>query len=800
MLGVLEDWLRLGLLILTLDAIITDGGVAQTCADRADCEYPECLQWINHGTTEVACGSEAHGTVCVQAQTYDYTGDWIFWVPCAPGPCVAGKYKFQMSPNDFCEWCSTGKYSSSWSNSTTCSDCVAGKYTNQLMSTSCMGCQAGTYQSLMKQRRCLACEAGTFQQWEGMSTCQKCSNGTYQNLQGQTGCDACPTGTFTQEVGANSSETCKLCVPGSYQPVNASSGCPHCPSGTFQSLQGQTGCDVCPPGTYTQEVGSNSSKSCKVCPPGTYQPANGSSDCLKCPSGTNSSLGGQTNLSGCGERLCPPGTYQPEQSKTACLDCSTGTYNTGSGGRGLLDCLRCAKGSYSSTPGASGCQSCSPGMYSQEVGLDSLTSCLLCPAGTYSTTLFATSDGVCLRCSAGSYSTKADNTCVSCQPGKYAQSEGRTRCENCTKKPPPTTASENWYTNQACSIFQDGTWKQCTKCAGSTPVTARNCTDTMDTECSAASLCTREVPTKQPEYTEWMSAEYKCKPGQYLRGFKTETDKDCRQCPPGMIGRNGVYCEWCEGPLEEPYWLDGASCVCKPPAVLNASEVCVCPDGYGLAGQACVPCERNTYGSGGQCWPCGAGNTTDGMMGMTRCTACEYGKYRLSGQEECQGCSKPGWYAPDPSVGVCLQCNTSCTGMPGWRTKGSCPSGDTTGIYRLCEPCPGDGLPPNAVWLPPESDLFFQECAFKCKDSYFHKEMQCVPCSNATSCEDLSYKLTPCSPLADSHCEIPCKNDTKAPFNSKWLPGCQWGCEDGYELAVGDYWMFVLYECRPSLN
>jgi len=97
------------------------------------------------------------------------------------------------------------------------------------------------------------------------------------------------------------------------------------------------------------------------------------------------------------------------------------------------------------------------------------------------------------------------------------------------------------------------------------------------------------------------------------------------------------------------------------------------------------------------------------------------------------------------------------------------------------------------------AEYFFTTCAFKCKEGYFHgPNKQCIQCSNITECEDLSYSLSPCTSQSDSHCEIPCKNDTKAAFNSKWLPGCQWGCQDGYEVAVGDYWMFVLYECRPS--
>lgn len=521
----------------------------------------------------------------------------------------------------------------------------------------------------------------------------------------------------------------------------------------------------------------------------------------------------------------------------------------------------------------------------------------------------------CEACSAGKYipEKSTENTCYQCIPGKYQPLPAQAKCVDCP----------------------DGTYT-----TGSGEISPEKC----------RAQCPPAFMSNQPEYSEWMKPDFRCGPGEYLRGFKTASDKDCRPCPGDMIGRNGLYCERCKGPLEEPHWLDKASCVCKPPAVMNESEACVCQDGMGLGvftvpevlmkvydteywrmvmpdpssltliGQAnvlninfpdesalraalpvfpddnyavtfdmrisvfntgiytfctyseeksglwidgtqvvdnpgirewpkkcgvasvlkgvhavlasffdnsgtalfivtwagpdtsfeekilttdasperkCMPCPLNTYGQGGQCWPCAAGNTTGGMIGAKNCKPCEFGKYRLSSQDECQSCSPLGWYAPDPAVAVCVQCNTSCTQAPGWRTQGKCP-GDTTARYRLCEPCPG-GLPENAVWLSPRSDLLFQECAFECKKGFFHREGQCAACSNATACADPGYQLTPCSPLADSHCEVPCRNDTKPPFNSKWLPGCQWGCEDGYELEVGDYWMFVVYECRPSL-
>jgi hypothetical protein len=327
-------------------------------------------------------------------------------------------------------------------------------------------------------------------------------------------------------------------------------------------------------------------------------------------------------------------------------------------------------------------------------------------------------------------------------------------------------------------------------------VVVRQCSDTSDTLCGSASNCMLNQTTTV-EYA-WLD-NVKCKAGMYMWGYSSSAGQTCRACPLGWAGLNGKYCERCK-PLEEPYYLDRASCVCKPPAVMNAEGECVCPSGYnqdntsGLLGE-CKQCKRNTYGIDGQCFPCGAGKYTR-ESGAVECQTCGFGQYRLEGQAECQSCAvDEGWYAPDPSSSACVKCNTSCASTPGWRKQRDCPSG--TG--EICEPCPGGGLTANAMWAPLESAELFLSCAFKCMEGYFHRQGQCVACSNITMCEDLSYKMTPCSAQADSHCEVPCLNDTKAAFNSKWLPGCQWGCEDGYEVAVGDYWMFVLYECRPSM-
>lgn len=787
-------------------------------------------------------------TVCSECPPGTYqnlTGQVQFKV------CPAGNYS--LGGGSYCPSCEVGKYGSALQKST-CTLCSQGSYNNETgmaSNASCVACEPGKYQNLTGAsvcRNCIGsgifecnqCGVGTYFD-DTFSICISCETGKYQNSSRATTCKVCESGTSTSGVlsGVSSCSTCSAgtvaqvgqiecipCLSGQYK-ANVST-CLNCSAGSFNqwnSSQWDTVgffpiCSLCLPGTYIDRTGQTA---CIFCPKGMYQEETGKTDCGTCPAGT---YGSQTGQSAC--ISCHEGTYQAERGKSNCSICPNGMYaSVGQStcivcGVGFYDpppdleiCRPCGSGFYQDVGGESFCKTCPAGKYLPTTQGISLENCLECPIGAFTAQngssaclfcvpgkyQFSLGASFCANCIAGQYSTMDGSTvCSSCVSGKYQEEVGGTTCIQCP------VCKTGMYLGSGCNGSHAGACLNCTVCQANS-LEVRICTSTSDTVCGSIINCTAENRPMPVEYA-WLG-DTRCKGGYFLRGYDIYTQsKDCLPCPSGWVGLNGRYCERCNV-LEEPYYLDQASCVCTPPAVMNSSGGCVCPSGYTLSDsindQACVPCNRNTFGSEGLCWPCGAGNTTFGMTGMDHCQQCEFGKYRLNGQEECQACSLSGWYAPDSSVSVCIQCNTSCTDAPGWRRKGECP-GDATGDYQLCEPCPG-GLPENAVWVEAEpglaesdvSQYFFTTCAFKCKEGYFHgPNKQCLQCSNITECEDLSYRLTPCSSQADSHCETPCKNDTKAAFNSKWLPGCQWGCQDGYEVAVGDYWMFVLYECRPS--
>ena len=256
-----------------------------------------------------------------------------------------------------------------------------------------------------------------------------------------------------------------------------------------------------------------------------------------------------------------------------------------------------------------------------------------------------------------------------------------------------------------------------------------------------------------------------------------------------------MYCERC-GALEEPYYVDRSSCVCKEGAAMNASGACACPDGRRRVAETCEACQNNTYGLDGACWACGAGNFTRGA-GATACEACEFGKYRLTSQAGCTECGQSGWYAPDASSSACTRCNQSCA-TPGWRWNGACPGASG---FSVCKECEG-GLPGNATWRPtttdPTTQRAMEECAFDCGPGFFHADGGCEECT-VGACE-AGWRPAACTNFSDANCDTACEDAAKPYIHSHWEVGsdCPWACDDGYELVAWDYGMFLLRECVLS--
>lgn len=729
-----------------------------------------------------------------------------------------------------CLTCSIGKFAGSTQKSV-CDNCGAGTYMSKTGASTCDSCVVGTFQTGTGFAvACPNCTSGNFQTASGASRCDLCGAGRYQWNTGQTVCIACTPGTYRATAGGS---VCALCSPGWVVNSTNATVCTACAAGKSQSLSGQVTCVTCAKGKYQWRTNASDCLDCEVgkfngwdasvwdalraapnctgCSVGRYAEVTGSSACSMCgedrfQNGTNASFcyactvgwyagPGQTACS-----LCAAGKYQVWG--VGCFDCLVSTYQPG---RGRTYCEQCPNGKYgydNASTSLSDCAVCSPGKYV----LYGMRKCESCEAGTFQT-LFSAS--TCVKCNAGEYMSGVGwpQECPACAPGKYQNSTGATRCFDCAACP---AGSFRW---RGCNGTLDTAACQGCKtggvCTGGS-VTVRACGETTDLQCGRPETCLSrrysefDVPT-------WLDYfPYQCNAGQYLWGFDSAGPvKTCRQCPEGVAGLNGVLCERC-GLLEEPYYLDRTSCVCKAPAVSNLSGVCVCPVGYGYGSDSeeCVKCGADLYRDEdglGPCRSCAAGTTTNGTSGATACEACAFGTFRLAGTVSGSGCSTcpgPNEFAANSSSSVCTKCNTSCV-QKGWRWKSVCPSGDASGNYSVCEPCP-DSLPAHAQWSnvsmdPTQNARALEECAFECDSGYYYDRSGlplCTACNTSLVCE-AGRKFTACTAWADSHCDEECVDHDKPLVYSHWKSGnnCQWECDAGWNLIVSDYVMFKLYEC-----
>jgi hypothetical protein len=475
---------------------------------------------------------------------------------------------------------------------------------------------------------------------------------------------------------------------------------------------------------------------CRPCPVGFHAPvASEDTVCIRCGPGTYQNTMGSTACS-----VCSPGSYQPRTTVTRCLPCAAGTYQSMPGQSS--GCLNCTAGTYQPLTGQEACTACERGSYSTVQGGVSRADCSACPQGTFSL--------------------------------------GLGSCSACSTRPP-----DRYYMHGECNATHDTEARPCTTSCAAGQVVVANCTRNSDTQCGsrACAASTRGLF----DAGLWLPS-LRCGQAQYLYGFDSNGTADCRRCPASMIGRDGFRCEPCAGPLEEPYWLDQGSCVCKVPARMDASGVCVCPDGWSQrdgAGQ-CEPCAE--YGLGGACYECGAGNYSYLLGGgATACERCAEGKYRLQAQKQgCQSCA-PGWYAPDPALDACVPCNRSCKEIKGWRDAGACPG---NAEYRVCAPCDW-ALPEHAAWR--------AGCIYECDAGYYKSTgHRCSACS--TGACPAGRLRGECTADADTTCDAECVNTSKPLLYSKWVEGegCPWACEAGYALQRSDYWVFEINECVPN--
>jgi hypothetical protein len=381
--------------------------------------------------------------------------------------------------------------------------------------------------------------------------------------------------------------------------------------------------------------------------------------------------------------------------------------------------------------------------------------------------------------------------CAACGQATFIR-DGK--CVACSERPGP-----GWFALVVCSYEADASWQRCTAACPPGAVQRAPCTNVTDLECGWPAGDTRcsGVPLNPTRAPDWLTTVSPCPRGQYLYGFRSLTDKDCRLCPADTTSVDGYTCERCAGVLEEPYFLDRSLCVCKPPAVMLGGGGCACPAGWRQNGSRCEPCPAGTHKpepGGGGCEPCPAGMQAGGSVGSTGCEACASGLYRIPGNVSTEGCVRcplAGWYAPDRTRAVCVPCNRSCGVDEGWTDAGPCPGADESAGWRVCAPCPG--LPEHAAWLASAPG----SCIYECDAGYYRDGGGCARCSTG-ACE-AGRRWEDCSLDADRRCDAECVNASKPLLNARWATSgsrdCPWECAEGFALVRTDYWVFVLEEC-----
>ena len=175
----------------------------------------------------------------------------------------------------------------------------------------------------------------------------------------------------------------------------------NCSAGTI-SADGADQCSACTGGTYQDEEGMTE---CKACVAGSYCPLGAAAE-LPCPATTYSSA---TDNAAAADWLHCPAGFACAAGSTVPVECEAGSYSTGNASA----CTGCPEGTYQSNGGASSCEACLPGHYC----LEQSRSPLSCPPGTF-TASYGRSN--CFECTAGSFqSASGAMSCEVCPPGSY---------------------------------------------------------------------------------------------------------------------------------------------------------------------------------------------------------------------------------------------------------------------------------------------------------------------------------------------------------------------------------------------
>jgi len=504
-----------------------------------------------------------------------------------------------------------------------CTECSAGTYSNISDATQCSTCPPGTY-STKGAAECTpcapSCDVGHFIAVDCTSTtnkrCQECPAGQYAGVVDSPSCTPCESGWWSSP-GESECHNCTDCHPGHQISSECTSTkdrqCEECPKGTYEDGENSASCSLCSDGINWSEEGASACTPCAQCQPGHYQnvscAANRPAVCAECPAGKFTGTTSQANLSYCQD--CPSGSWSVEGASvcTECETCPIGTFKsqdcTATTAR---KCTNCPAGTHTSSPDQSTCTECNidDGYYSFE-GASQCETCTTCQSGHY----------IIANCTSGSNSTNGTDTrCADCDAGYYAAGMNEFFCTECTE-------TVNWSRNKASKC------NNCTECEPGHFV-SRNCTTTMDTQCSECpsgkyAAGTNELECLTCPNEMWSSSGASectncttCDPGFYAsEGCDGDHDRRCAQCDAGTYTStpDQTQCTTCP---DDTWSFAGAG---------TCTECATCQPGY----KVLVDCEVNIPR---RCKQCSFNEFSD-TNNADECKSCAEGKFSLAGASGC---------------------------------------------------------------------------------------------------------------------------------------------------------------------
>ncbi|KAL4442387.1 hypothetical protein ABPG74_005728 [Tetrahymena malaccensis] len=580
----------------------------------------------------------------------------------------------------YCKTCSNAQ-------TTKCSTCDSSQKRQLNTLTGYCDCQQGFYDDgspVCKPcyKNCLACRGAN--QYD-CTLCDASKNRTLQN-----GICVCMTGYYN----INGQVACGQCDQSCYTCLDNSTGSPNeCTSCSLQQYRQQQGtfC-LCINGYFQDPV----SKLCVQC----------DQTCATCQSTTLCAT-------------CNSSQFRVLNPTSKLCDCISGYYSSGS-----LTCQPCDRTCKTcSGGGPTQCLTCDPSQNRQQVTNGSDVSCQ-CLDYYYD----LPPNSACSKChySCKNCSGPSRNQCTSCDPATSRTLSGnQCVCSSNLFDILDTPICQQCH--YSCVTCTDNTPSGCVTCpVGRNLVNTQclcqegNIDDIVQQKCLAcnytcatcsvangnSSTCLSCNPTY---FRSLVNNKCVCNPGYYDDGSHVacqQCDPTCRTCS----GAGSSLCQSCDATLFR---------------TLNASNQCVCMNGYFLSGGVCQKCDSNCKGC---------------TNNSTNCTSCSSLMRLVGNQCVCEN----GYFAQGSN---CVQCDITCSTCNG-PTAGDCLTCDSQD-FRQCYSCSDlsqtDCQPCTVPQQAPNVKKF---C--RCQNRYFSQQglSQCYPCSyqcltclgpnSCTSCDSVS--------------------------------------------------------------